>query len=145
MQRIFVAGGTGFVGRMVLRALVARGFLVRCLVRPGSESKLKGFESIDRVPGDALRPKGLVACAEGCAAIVNLIGIIRERPSRGVTFERLHVQATLNLLAVAREAGVKRFVQMSALGTRAGATSAYHRTKWKAEEAVRHSDTEWTI
>jgi len=145
MQRIFVAGGTGFVGRNVVRALLARGFLVRCLVRPGSEAALKGFESIDRVPGDALEPGALVSCAAGCAAVVNLIGIIRERPSRGVTFERIHVQATLNLLAVAKEAGVKRFVQMSALGTRPDAASAYHRTKWKAEEAIRHSDTDWTI
>jgi len=141
MQRIFVAGGTGFVGRNVVRALLARGFLVRCLVRPGSEGALKGFESIDRVPGDALDPRGLATCA----AVVNLIGIIRERPSRGVTFERLHVHATINMLTIAKEAGVKRFVQMSALGTRPDAVSAYHRTKWKAEEAVRHSDTEWTI
>ena len=54
-QRVFVTGGTGFVGRHVIRALLARGFLVRCLVRPGSEHDLKGFESIDRVPGDVLQ------------------------------------------------------------------------------------------
>jgi len=145
MQRIFVAGGTGFVGRSVVRALLARGFLVRCLVRPGSERQLKGFESIDRVPGDVLLPEGLVACAEGCAAIVNLVGIIREHRSRGVTFERLHVQATANMLRVAKEAGVKRYVHMSALGARSGARSAYHRTKWRAEEAVRESGIGWTI
>jgi NADH dehydrogenase len=145
LQRIFVAGGTGFVGRSVVRALLARGFLVRCLVRRGSEGLLKGFESIDRVPGDVLRPEGLVACAEGCAAIVNLVGIIREHRARGVTFERLHVQATANMLRVAKEAGVKRYVQMSALGTRPEARSAYHRTKWQAEEAVRESSLHWTI
>ncbi len=145
MQRIFVAGGTGFVGRTVVRTLLARGFLVRCLVRPGSESNLRGFESIDRVPGDVMRPSGLVTCVEGSAAVVNLIGIIREHPSRGVTFDRLHVEATANLLAVAKEAGVKRFIQMSALGTRPQARSAYHRTKWRAEEAVRQSGIDWTI
>jgi NADH dehydrogenase len=119
MQRIFVTGGTGFVGRNVVRALASHGFLVRCLVRPGSESDLKGFESIDRVPGDVLRPDGLVSCAEGCAAIVNLVGIIREHRARGVTFDRLHVRATENMLGVAKAAGVKRYLQMSALGTRA--------------------------
>jgi NADH dehydrogenase len=145
MQRVFVTGGTGFVGRSVVRALLANGFLVRCLVRPGSEPDLRGFESIDRVPGDVLRPDGLVASAEGCAALIHLVGIIRERPSRGVTFERLHAQATANMLGVAKSAGIKRYVQMSALGTRPGSRSRYHATKWRAEEAVRGSGLDWTI
>jgi len=145
MHRIFVSGGTGFVGRHVVRALLSRGFLVRCLVRPGSEADLKGFESIDRVPGDVLAPDPIVAAAEGCAGLVHLVGIIREHRARGVTFERLHVRATQNMLMVAKAAGVKRYVQMSALGTRPNAVSAYHRTKWLAEEAVRASGLDWTI
>ena len=145
MQRIFVTGATGFVGHAVVRTLLAHGFLVRCLVRPGSEAALKGFESIDRVPGDVLEPDGLVASVEGCGALVNLVGIIRESRAHGITFDRLHVQATANMLAVAREAGVKRYVQMSAVGTRPGATSRYHQTKWQAEEIVRASALDWTI
>lgn len=145
MERVFVTGATGFVGRPVVRALLARGFLVRCLVRPGSEASLRGFEAIDRVPGDVLEPQSLVPSVEGCAAIVHLVGIIREHPARGITFERLHLRASTNMLAVAREAGVKRFVQMSAMGTREGARSRYHQTKWAAEEAVRASGLDWTI
>jgi len=145
MQRVFVTGGTGFVGKHVVRALLARGFLVRCLVRPGSEGDLRGFESIDRVPGDVLHPEGLVASVKGCSAIAHLVGIIRERRSRGVTFEQLHVQATLNMIGVANEAGVSRYLHMSALGTRPHAHSRYHQTKWLAEEAVRRSATSWTI
>lgn len=145
VQRIFVTGGTGFVGRHVIRALLARGFQVRCLVRPGSEERLRGLEAIERVPGDVLHPEGLAASVEGCAAIVHLVGIIRERRGRGITFDRLHPGATGHMLALAREAGVKRFVHMSALGARPGATSAYHRTKWESEEAVRRSDLAWTI
>ena len=145
MQRIFVTGATGFVGRHVVRALVAHGFLVRCLVRPGSESRLRGFQSIDRVPGDVLRPDGLAASMKGCSAVVNLVGIIREHPSRRVTFERLHVEATRNMLAVAKEAGISRYLQMSALGTRSDARSRYHQTKWNAEQAVRQSGAVWTI
>jgi len=144
-QRVFVTGGTGFVGKAVIRALLAHGFLVRCLVRPGSEHDLKGFESIDRVPGDVLQPDGLAASVEGCSALVHLVGIIREQRGRGVTFDRLHTQATRNMLALARAAGIKRFAQMSALGARPGARARYHRTKWEAEEAVRASDLEWTI
>jgi uncharacterized protein YbjT (DUF2867 family) len=144
-HRVFVTGGTGFVGKHIIRALLAHGFLVRCLVRPGSEHDLKGFESIDRVPGDVLQPEQLAPSVEGCVAIVHLVGIIRERRGRGVTFERLHTQATRNMLTVARAAGIKRYLQMSALGTRPDARARYHRTKWEAEEAVRASDLDWSI
>ncbi len=145
MQRVFVTGGTGFLGKHVVRSLLARGFLVRCLVRPGSEGGLRGFESIDRVPGDVLRPEHLAPSAEGCAAVVNLVGIIREHGAHGITFDRLHVQATLNMLALAKAAGITRYLQMSALGARPDARSRYHQTKWRAEEAVRQSGTDWTI
>ena len=145
MQRIFVTGGTGFVGRRVVRALLAHGLLVRCLVRPGSEEDLRGFEAIERVPGDVLHPRGLAAGVEGCSAIVHLVGIIREHRLRGVTFDALHRRATEHMLAIAHEAGVRRFVHMSALGVRADARSGYHRTKWQAEEAVRASGLAWTI
>jgi NADH dehydrogenase len=106
---------------------------------------LKGFESIDRVPGDVLEPDGLPPSVEGCSAIIHLVGIIRERRAAGVSFDRLHTQATANMLGVAREAGVKRYIQMSAVGTRPGAVSRYHRTKWQAEEVVRASSLDWTI
>jgi uncharacterized protein YbjT (DUF2867 family) len=145
MQRIFVTGATGFVGHAVVRALLHHGFLVRCLVRRGSEAELRGFESIDRVPGDVLKPEGLAEAVEGCAAVIHLVGIIREHRARGITFERLHPLATANMLGVAHEAGVKRYVHMSALGTRADARARYHRTKWEAEEVVRASALEWTI
>jgi uncharacterized protein YbjT (DUF2867 family) len=145
MKRIFVTGATGFVGHAVVRALLAHGFLVRCLVRPGSEAALKGFESIDRVPGDVLEPDKLAASVEGCGALIHLVGIIREHRTRGITFDRLHTQATANMLGVAHEAGVKRYIQMSAAGTRPGATSRYHQTKWQAEEVVRASALDWTI
>jgi NADH dehydrogenase len=144
-QRVFVTGATGFVGKHIVRALLAQGFLVRCLVRPGSEADLRGFESIDRVPGDALTPAGLAPSVEGCSAFIHLVGIIRENRGRGITFERVHTQATRDMLALARAAGVKRYVQMSALGSRPDARSRYHRTKWQAEEAIRASDLEWTI
>jgi uncharacterized protein YbjT (DUF2867 family) len=97
------------------------------------------------VPGDVLEPDGLPPSVEGCSAIIHLVGIIREHRATGVTFDRLHTQATANMLGVAREAGVKRYIQMSAVGTRSGAVSRYHRTKWQAEEVVRASALDWTI
>ena len=145
MARIFVTGGTGFVGKAVVHALQAHGFLIRCLVRPGSEKGLRGFEAIERVPGDVLIPKDLAASMEGCAAVIHLVGIIREHPGRGITFERLHTVATSRMVETAQAAGVRRFLHMSALGTRPDARSTYHRTKWEAEEIVRRSGLQWTI
>ncbi len=145
MPRIFVTGGTGFVGKAVVRALQAHGFLVRCLVRPGSEPDLRGFEAIERVPGDVLIPEGLADSIQGCAAVIHLVGIIREHPGRSVTFERLHMVATTNMVDATKAAGVHRYLQMSALGTRPNARSRYHQTKWAAEEAVRQSGFHWTI
>jgi NADH dehydrogenase len=145
MMRIFLTGGTGFVGKAVIHALQAHGVLVRCLVRPGSEADLKGFEAIDRVPGDVLIPKGIAEAMQGCRAVIHLVGIIREHRASGIVFERLHSQATANIVAATQEAGVHRYLQMSALGVRPNARSRYHRTKWDAEECVRRSGLDWTI
>ena len=146
MHRVFVTGATGFVGRAVIHALRAEGHVVRCLVRRGSEPDLHGFEAIERVEGDVLgRLEGLEADIAGCDTVIHLVGIIREHPASGVTFDRLHVQATRNVVAAAGAAGVRRYLHMSALGTRAGARARYHQSKWAAEEIVRTSGLAWTI
>jgi NADH dehydrogenase len=80
-----------------------------------------------------------------CAALIHLVGIIMENPGKGVTFESVHVEGTRSVVEAARRTGVKRYIQMSALGTRAGARSEYHKTKWRAEELVRASGLDWTI
>ncbi len=145
MHRVFVTGGTGFVGRALIQALRAEGHIVRCLVRRGSEPSLKGLEAIERVEGDVLSQQSLHDAMSGCDAVIHLVGIIREHPARAISFERLHVDATLNVLAAATAVGVRRVVHMSALGTRPTAHARYHQTKWRAEEAVRSSGLDWTI
>lgn len=144
-RRVFITGGTGFVGRAVIQALRAEGYAVRCLVRRGSEPDLRGFGAIERVEGDVMARQTLDDGLAGCDAVVHLVGIIRERPAIGSTFERVHVQGTQNVLGAAAAAGVRRYLHMSALGARAGARSRYHRTKWAAEEAVRSTPLPWTI
>jgi uncharacterized protein YbjT (DUF2867 family) len=144
-RRVFVTGGTGFVGRAVIQALRAEGYAVRCLVRRGSERDLHGFGAIERVEGDVMARQTLDEGMSGCDAVVHLVGIIRERRAIGSTFERVHVQGTQNVLDAAAAGGVRRYVHMSALGARPGARSRYHQTKWAAEEAVRSSPLPWTI
>jgi len=145
MRRVFVTGGTGFVGRAVVQALRASGCAVRCVVRRGSERDLQGLGAIERIEGDIMARQSLEQGMEGCDAVIHLVGIIREQPAARVTFERVHTQGTLNVLQAAAAIGVRRYIHMSALGTRAGARSRYHQTKWAAEEAVRASMLPWTI
>jgi len=144
-RRVFVTGGTGFVGRAVIQALRAEGYAVRCLVRRGSERDLRGFGAIERVEGDVMARQSLDDGMTGCDAVVHLVGIIHERPAIGSTFERVHIHGTQNVLDAAAAAGARRYVHMSALGSRPGARSRYHQTKWAAEEAVRSSPLPWTI
>jgi len=142
---VALTGATGFVGGHTLAALLARGHTVRVLARdpealeapPGPEKALV------RVKGDLFDPESLDRLVEGTDAVVHLVGIIDERGGR--SFEAVHVEGTRLLLAAAQSAGVRRWVQMSALGSRDGAVSRYHRSKFEAETQVRDSGLDWTI
>jgi uncharacterized protein YbjT (DUF2867 family) len=144
-MRVLVTGATGFVGREVVQELLKRGHEVRALVRRGSLKKLKNEPGVEVFPGDCLHPETVAPAAAGCDAVIHLVGIIREFPGRGVTFERVHVQATQNLVDAARTAGVRRFLHMSALGARPEPADPYHVTNFRADEYVKASGLAYTI
>ena len=141
-MKVLIVGGTGFVGGHMVRELLGRGHTLRLLVHRRGVSLDR---QVEQVEGDIASSEGIQGAGEGCDAVINLVGIIREFPGRQVTFRRLHIDATANALKEARRAGIRRYLQMSALGTRPEAVSAYHRTKWEAEQLVRKSGLEWTI
>ena len=144
-MKVFLTGGTGFVGSEVLRQLVSAGHSVRALVREGSEDKLAVTDGVEIHSGNITDAASLVGALEGCDAVIHLVGIIREFPRRGVTFKKMHVKGTENVLEAAEEQGVSRYLHMSSNGTRERSNTGYHRTKWQAEESVRNSSLEWTI
>ena len=144
-MKVFVTGATGFVGREIVKQLVAAGHQVRALVREGSEEKLKTHAGVEIVHGDVTDRASLEGALEASDAVIHLVGIIREFPGRGITFKKLHVQATENIVEACREQNVSRYLHMSSNGTRMDGSTVYHKTKWQAEELVRNSDLEWTI
>ncbi|MBI5575526.1 MAG: complex I NDUFA9 subunit family protein [Deltaproteobacteria bacterium] len=146
-REILVTGGTGFVGTHVCRALIARGFLPRLLVRPGSEDRIPADirERGRFTLGDVTDREAVEYAMQGTTAVVHLVGIIREFPEKGITFERLHVAATRNVVDAARRWNLSRIVHMSALGAKAGGTTGYFDSKGRAEEYVRRSGLSWTI
>lgn len=144
---ILVTGATGFVGREVVRQLVEAGQDVRILARDEEKVKslslLTGRNKFEVAYGDITDLESVKAAAEGCSAVINLVGIIGE--FLGATFDKIHLEGTENTVEAAKAAGVQRFLQMSAINTRPNAASRYHQTKFAAEEVVRQSGLEWTI
>lgn len=144
-MKVFVTGSTGFVGNHVLHTLLDRGHQVRALVRPGSEYKLKQPDKVEVIAGEVTESADLIQGMKGCDAAIHLVGIIRAFPSQDITFERLHTEATANVVAAAKEAEVPRLLHMSALGAREDGSTPYLRTKFAAEELVRQSGLNYTI
>lgn len=127
MKTVAVIGGTGFLGRHVVPALLQAGWEARAL------SRRNGCDATRIDPG-ALR---------GCDAVVNLAGIKREQG--GQTFRSVHVDLVARLAEAMKAAGVRRLVHISVVVARSDEDLAYHDTKWQGEEVVRASGLDWTI
>jgi uncharacterized protein YbjT (DUF2867 family) len=144
---ILVTGGTGFVGGHVVHTLRAEDRPVRALVRePGSkEARKLANWGCELAEGDVTDPESLRRALEGCDAVVHLVAIIAE--PRQEPFERVMKQGTRDLVAVAKEAGIGRFVLMSALGTdeRTKDLVPYYGAKWDMEQTVKASGLEHVI
>ena len=143
-MKVLITGGTGFVGPHVVRAVRETGHSVRLLERAVGSAERAGLVVDDTVQGDMADEAALRRAIEGCDAVVHLVAIIVGRPR---DFEQIMSQGTRDLVAAAREAGVRRFVLMSALGTSEATKDLvpYYRAKWEMERAVKASGLEHVI
>lgn len=134
-----VFGGTGFIGRQVVRELAKAGYTVKILTRvPEAAFFLKTAGSpgqIVPVACDYNDDKAVRAAVKGAQTVVNCIGILYER-GRRAQFTALHAQLPGRIAAACRDEGVERFVHISALGIDK-AESKYALSKRKGEDAVR--------
>ena len=108
---VFVTGGTGYIGRPLLGALVERGHSVRAVVRPGSENKLPaGCEPISGNALDAISYADRIASSH---TFVQLVGVAHPSPSKSAEFRNIDRASALGAITAAKNSGIQHFVYLS--------------------------------
>jgi uncharacterized protein YbjT (DUF2867 family) len=139
MERLVtVFGGSGFIGRYVVRALARQGWRLRVAMRRPhlgyTLRPLADVGQIEIVRADIRSAEEAGAALNGAHGVVNLVGILHEGGGR--SFKALQADGPATLARLAAERGIDRFVQVSAIGAGAASASAYARTKAQGEQAV---------
>lgn len=135
---VTVFGGSGFIGRHVVRALASDGWRVRVAVRrpdlAGHLQPLGGVGQIVATQANLRFPESVAQAVKGSDAVVNLVGILAESGKQ--SFEVVQAEGPRVAAEAARDAGAATFVQMSAIGADRESKAAYGKTKAAGEEAV---------
>lgn len=136
---VTVFGGSGFVGRHTVRALARRGYRVRAAVRrpdlAGHLQPMGNVGQIHAVQANVRYPESVRAAVEGADAVINLVAIAS--PSGRQTFDAVHVEGAAAVARATADAGISRFVHMSALGADPKARARFARSRGLGEKAVR--------
>jgi uncharacterized protein YbjT (DUF2867 family) len=135
---VTIYGGSGFIGRHVVRAIAQTGARMRVAVRrpelAGHLQPLGDVGQINPVQANVRFPDSLLAAADGADAVINLVGILY--PSGKQTFKSVQDEGARNVAGAARAAGARAFVHISAIGADPNSPSVYARTKAAGEQAV---------
>jgi NADH dehydrogenase len=142
-MQVALIGGTGFVGGYLVDALLGAGHEVRVLVRQGSEHKLAA-EGVGVVTGDLSDGGVLGELIRGCDAVIYNVGLLREFPRRGITFEAAQFQGVVDTVECMKATGVRRLLLMSAIGVKDPGTK-YQSTKYRAERYALESGLDVTV
>ena len=143
-MKIAVFGGTGFVGSYIIDNLIESQYTPRILVREKSKNKIISADKCEVVIGGIFDEEAIREVLNGVDAVIYTIGLIREFPSLGVTFEKLHFEGAVKCMDLSSEAGVKRFMLLSANGVCPDGPG-YQKTKWMSEQYLKNTDLDWTI
>lgn len=143
-MRIAIFGGSGFIGGYLTDHLLAAGHNLSLLVRPGSESKIHQRDACRLVTGNLGSREVIDETLADCGAVIYCVGILREFPRRGITFEELQYRAPVRVAECAKSRGISRFLLMSANGVKEKGTP-YQQTKYRAEQYLKQAGTQVTI
>ena len=142
MHPVFVTGGTGYVGRPLIAALLTRGHTVHGLVRPGSEAKLP--PGAQPIVGNALDEATFASAIQPAATMVHLVGTPHPNPSKAAEFQRVDVASIRATAAAARRAGAHHLVYVS-VAHPAPVMVAYIAARQEGEALVRAAGVPATI
>ncbi len=140
---VLVTGATGFLGRRVVQELLDRHHQVRCLVHVPGRERIFDHRSVEVHYGNVLDPASLAVALYNVEAVVHLVAIIR--PTHRMSFDLVNRQGTANVVAAAKEARVREFHHVSAVGAANDPTYPYHYSKWQSEQEVVNSGLPFTI
>jgi uncharacterized protein YbjT (DUF2867 family) len=147
--KLVVAGGTGFVGRYIVRALLDGGHEVTVLGRnPARVSSIPMLQGASATRGDVTDPfllRGALEGAEGVVGAVQFPGYPAEVPRAGLTFDEYDRKGTENLVTEAQRAGVERYLYISGANSTPSASENWYRAKGEAEESLRESGLRFVI
>ena len=143
-MKVALFGGTGFVGTYITEELLKNNHNPHLLVRPGSEYKVFQPDKCKINIGDIRDLKTIEITLKDTDAVIYNIGIIRQFPKKGITFEAIHFEGAKHCIDVANHLGIKRFILMSANGVKFDGT-IYQSTKFLADQYVKNTELEWTI
>ncbi len=147
-MKVWISGATGFIGSNLVKSFLRENHIVIAFVTNSIKAHLI-FSEVDTskikiAVGDALDYGSIIASMEDDTdVVINTIGIIMETKER--SFKNIHVNVVKNIVSAAKQKGIKRFIHISALGTRENAMSLYHQTKWEGEKHIVESGLSYTI
>ena len=134
---VFVAGGTGYIGRPLVAELLRRGQVVRALVRPGSERKLP--PGATPVAGDAIRAETFAAAVAPAKTFVQLVGVAHPSPAKAAEFRSVDLASLSASVDAAVRAGIEHFVYLSVAQPAPAIMKAYAAVRAEGEAIVRSS------
>nr|VFJ53271.1 MAG: NADH dehydrogenase [Candidatus Kentron sp. DK] len=143
-MNIAIFGGTGFLGAYLVEALIGRGHYPILMARPETARGLPRSESYRVLSGDLFDEEIIRRTLSEAEAVIYNIGILREFPRRGITFESLQYERPCRIMDIARERGIERFLLTSANGAKPDGTT-YQRTKYLAERHLHKSELAGTV